>query len=140
MGRAARAAAGGPAAADAAARVARARAASRRTTRYFIDVYQTHDQPPATQVVDATNGKVVAQLAKSDMTKYTQLGFKKAEQFTFKAADGKTTLYGQLSFPSNFDPSKKYPTLLSVYGGPASGSNVPTENFAGPSATPSTAS
>ena len=37
----------------------------------------------------------------------------------------------QISFPSNFDPSKKYPTLVSVYGGPASGSNVPTENFAG---------
>ena len=101
--------------------------------KYFIDVYQTHDQPPATQLVDATNGKVVAQLAKSDMTKYDEIGFKRAEQFTFKAADGKTTLFGEISFPSNFDPSKKYPTLLSVYGGPASGSNVPTENFAGPS-------
>ena len=103
--------------------------------RYFIDVYQTHDQPPATQLVDATTGRVLAQIAKSDMTKYTEIGFKKAEQFTYKAADGQTTLYGQLSFPSNFDPTKKYPTLLSVYGGPASGSNVPTENFAGPNAT-----
>ncbi len=101
--------------------------------KYFIDVYQTHDQPPATELVDATTGKVVAELAKSDMTKYDQIGFKKAEQFTFKAADGNTTLYGEISFPSNFDPSKKYPTLLSVYGGPASGSNVPTENFSGPS-------
>ena len=35
--------------------------------KYFVDVYQTHDQPPATQLVDAT-GKVVAQLAKSDLT------------------------------------------------------------------------
>ncbi len=45
------------------------------------------------------------------------------------AADGKTTLYGQISFPSNFDPSKKYPTLCRVYGGPASGSNVPTREL-----------
>ena len=60
----------------------------------------------------------------------TQLGLKKVEMFTYKAADGKTTLYGTIAFPSNFDPSKKYPTLMSVYGGPASGSNVPTETFA----------
>ena len=31
--------------------------------RYFIDVYQTHDLPPATRLVDATNGKVVSELA-----------------------------------------------------------------------------
>ena len=35
--------------------------------KFFVDVYQTHNEPPATQVVDMT-GKVVAQLAKSDMT------------------------------------------------------------------------
>jgi dipeptidyl-peptidase-4 len=60
---------------------------------------------------------------------------KKVEMFTYKAADGATTLYGTIAFPSTFDPSKKYPTLVSVYGGPASGSNVPTETFATPSAT-----
>ena len=36
--------------------------------KYFIDVYQTHDVPPVTRVVDA-KGKVVAELAKSDLTK-----------------------------------------------------------------------
>ncbi len=102
--------------------------------KYFIDVYQTHDTPAATELVDASvaGGKVVAQLATANTAAYTSAGFKKAEQFTYLSADGKTTLYGQISFPSNFDPSKKWPTLVSVYGGPASGSNVPTENFAGP--------
>ena len=47
--------------------------------------------------------------------------------FTYLAADGKTTLYGTISFPSNFDPTKKYPSLASVYGGP--GSAVTSENF-----------
>src|SRR5262249_22563336 len=65
--------------------------------KYFVDVYQTHDQPPATELIDAASGKVVAQLAKSDLTKFNQIGFKKAEQFAYKAADGKTTLYGQIS-------------------------------------------
>ncbi len=72
----------------------------------------------------------MAQLAKSDLTKFDQLGLKKVEMFTYIAADGKTTLYGTIAFPSNFDPTKKYPTLVAVYGGPASGSNVPTESFA----------
>jgi dipeptidyl-peptidase-4 len=99
--------------------------------KYFVDVYQTHDQPPASQLVDATNGRVVAQIAKSDTTKFDQLGLKKVEMFTYKAADGKTTLYGSITFPSNFDPAKKYPALASVYGGP--GSAVTNENFAMPS-------
>lgn len=97
--------------------------------KFFIDTYQTHNTPVATQLVD-TAGKVVAQLAKADTTKFDALNLKKAEQFTYLSADGKTTLYGQIQFPSNFDPTKKYPTLIPVYGGPASGSNVPTENFA----------
>ena len=102
--------------------------------KHFTNVYQTHNEAPATQLVDATSGKVVAQIAKSDLTNFNALGLKKVEQFTYKAADGQTTLYGTIAFPSNFDPSRKYPTLVPVYGGPASGSNVPTENFATPNA------
>jgi dipeptidyl-peptidase-4 len=100
----------------------------------FTDVYQTHNEPPATQLVDAASGKVLAQIASSDLARFNELGLKKVEQFTYKAADGQTTLYGTIAFPSNFDPSRKYPTLVPVYGGPASGSNVPTETFATPSA------
>ncbi|HEX5069181.1 MAG TPA: DPP IV N-terminal domain-containing protein [Vicinamibacterales bacterium] len=102
--------------------------------KFFTDVYQTHDTPAATQLVDAS-GKVVAQLAKSDLAKFNAIGLKKVEMFTYKAAYGATTLYGTIAFPSTFDPSRKYPTLVSVYGGPASGSSVPTETFATPSAT-----
>lgn len=101
--------------------------------KFFIDTYQTHNTPAATQLVDMT-GKVVAQLAKADTTKFDALKLHKAEQFTYLSADGKTTLFGQIQFPSNFDPTKKYPTLVPVYGGPASGSNVPTETFAAPNA------
>jgi dipeptidyl-peptidase-4 len=101
---------------------------------YFVDVYQTHDTPPATRLVD-TRGKVVAELAQSDLTRYTQLGFKKAEMFTYMAADGKTRLHGLIQFPSGFDPSKKYPALLAVYGGPASASNTARETFVAPNAT-----
>jgi dipeptidyl-peptidase-4 len=100
--------------------------------RYFVDVYQTHSLPPATRLVDATTGKPVVELAASDMTKFDELGLKKAEMFTFTAADGKTTLRGLISFPSNFDPAKKYPVLVPVYGGPASAGNTARETFVGP--------
>jgi len=39
---------------------------------------------------------------------------------TIKAADGKTDLYYRLITPPNMEPSKKYPTLVYVYGGPHS--------------------
>ena len=95
--------------------------------KYFVDVAQTHDVAPFTRLLDA-KGKVVAELAKSDLTKFDQLGLKKTELFSYKAADGITDLYGMLSFPSTFDPAKKYPLLVSVYAGPAT--NGARETFA----------
>ncbi len=100
--------------------------------RFFVDVAQTHDTPPVTRLIDS-DGNTVAELARSDMTKFDQLGLKKVEMFTYTAADGKTPLHGLIHFPSNFDPSKKYPALASVYGGPASAAT--SERFALPSAT-----
>jgi dipeptidyl-peptidase 4 len=97
--------------------------------KYFVDVYQTHDRAPATRLVDAVTGRTVAELAAPDMTKFDRLGLKKSELFTYQAADGKTTLHGLLMFPSNFDPTKKYPTLVSVYGGPAAANNCARETF-----------
>jgi len=98
---------------------------------HFVDVAQTHDTPPVTRLIDS-DGKVLAELAKSDTTKFDQLGLKKVEMFIYTAADGKTELHGLIHFPSNFDPSKKYPALASVYGGPASPAT--SERFTLPSA------
>ncbi|BBE19939.1 dipeptidyl peptidase IV [Aquipluma nitroreducens] len=38
--------------------------------------------------------------------------------FTIKAADGATDLYCRMIKPNNFDPAKKYPVIVYVYGGP----------------------
>lgn len=100
-------------------------------SRYFTDVYQTHDTPAATRLADAASGTVIAEIAKSDTTKWNALGLKTVELFSYTAADGRTPLYGFLHVPSNFDPSKKYPVLVSVYGGPESA--VTRETFVTPS-------
>jgi dipeptidyl-peptidase-4 len=123
----------GPAGAPAPAPAASSTCGISPDNRYFVDVYQTHDTPPATRVVDAATGKPVAEVAQSDLTKFDTLGLKKAEMFTYKSADGSTTLRGLIQFPSTFDPAKKYPALVSVYGGPASASNTARETFVTPS-------
>ena len=102
--------------------------------KYFVDVYQTHDTPASTRIVDAENGRVVADLAAGDLARFNELGLRKAEMFTFTAADRTTTLHGIVQFPSTFDPAKRYPALLSVYGGPEFTSDTARETFVTPNA------
>lgn len=97
--------------------------------KHFIDVVQAHDAPPVTRLCDA-EGVELAELACSDLTKYEQLGLRRVELLRFKAADGKTELFGLLHRPSDFDPKKTYPLLVSVYAGPAT--NGASEVFALP--------
>jgi len=101
--------------------------------KYFVDIAETHDQAPVTRLMDA-NGQQVAELTRTDLARFNELGLKKVEMYTYTAADGKTPLHGMIHYPSNFDPNKKYPVLVTVYGGPASASNTATERFTVPSA------
>jgi dipeptidyl-peptidase-4 len=97
--------------------------------RHFVDVAQTHDSPPVTRVMDS-RGRTVAEIAASDLTKFEELGLKRVELFTYKAADSTTLLHGMLHRPSNFDSTRSYPVLVSVYGGPAT--NGARETFTVP--------
>jgi dipeptidyl-peptidase-4 len=97
--------------------------------KYFVDVYQTHDIPAATRLVDAVTGTPLEEVAKSDLTRFDELGLKRAEMFTYTAADGRTTLRGLIQFPSTFTETKKYPVLVSVYGGPEFASTSARETF-----------
>lgn len=99
--------------------------------KFFVDVAQKHDIAPFTNLIDA-KGKVVAELTKSDMSNFEELDLKKVEVFTFTSKDGVTELHGMIHFPSDFDPSKKYPVILSNYGGPAT--NAFRETFVYPDA------
>lgn len=96
---------------------------------YFVDVAQTHDEPPFSQVVEVAGARPVGQLARSDYSKADSIGLRKLEMFSFLAADGKTQLFGSIECPPHFDPAKKYPVLVPVYGGPRASMFVPTETF-----------
>lgn len=88
--------------------------------RHFVDVAQTATTAPVSRLLDA-EGRLVAEIAKSDLSRFEAMGLRRVERFTFPAADGKTMLHGTLSFPSDFDPQKRYPLVVSVYAGPESG-------------------
>ena len=89
--------------------------------RYFVDVYSTPTQPQTT-VVRNSDGKVVVEVAKQDITKLVAAGWVPPVPIAVKARDGKTDLYGFMFKPTNFDASKKYPIVNNVYPGPQTGS------------------
>ena len=98
----------------------------------FVDVYQTHDTAPAARLVDAADGRVISAIAQADASRLEAMDVKRAELFTFTAADGMTTLRGVLQFPSHFDPARRYPALVGVYGGPEFNALTARETFVGP--------
>lgn len=97
----------------------------------FVDVEQDLDTPAFTTLRDSS-GRLLDTVAKPDASQFEKLGLKKVKRIVFKAADGVTDLYGYVEYPSDFDPKKKYPLLVSVYGGPESGAS--SERFLFPNA------
>ncbi|RZA17969.1 MAG: S9 family peptidase [Lysobacteraceae bacterium] len=92
-----------------------------RDGKRFVDVYSTIDTAPVALLRDA-DGKQVAELARTDLSRLKAAGWVAPESFTVKARDGKTDLYGQMFKPSNFDATKKYPIVTYIYPGPQVGS------------------
>jgi dipeptidyl-peptidase 4 len=95
--------------------------------QYFVDTYSTPAKPPVA-VLRAADGSLLLELEKADASKLLATGWKPPMSFTVKGRDGITDLYGMLFRPSNFDESRKYPIINSIYPGPQSGS-VGTRSF-----------
>ena len=89
--------------------------------KYFVDAYSRPTEPQTTVVRDS-NGKVVMEVAKQDISKLVAYGWVPPVPIKVKARDGKTDLYGLMFKPSHFDASKKYPIVNNVYPGPQTGS------------------
>ena len=83
---------------------------------WLVDTWQEPDLPRACAVTNTKTGKsTLLQTAPNPWEEWYQPIF---EQGTVLAADGETTLYWRMVKPADFDPSKKYPTVIYVYGGP----------------------
>jgi dipeptidyl aminopeptidase/acylaminoacyl peptidase len=88
---------------------------------YFIDSYSKPDVPPVTVFRDL-NGKLIAELEKTDISRLSAAGWKPVTPFSVIAHDGKTEIYGLMYTPTNLDPNKKYPIIDYIYPGPQGGS------------------
>ena len=86
---------------------------------YYTDLYQGFDQPYEGKLYKA-NGKEVRTLLTSNIDKVEENGLEKPELFMFKSADGSEDLVALIYKPADFDPNKKYPVVLPLYGGPES--------------------
>ncbi|HRN53017.1 MAG TPA: DPP IV N-terminal domain-containing protein [Gemmatimonadaceae bacterium] len=90
--------------------------------RWIIDTYSQANVPPVTVLRDGNTGRVVRELARTDISRLTAAGWKAPQPFTVKARDGQTDLYGLMFTPTNIDSTKKYPIINYIYPGPQGGS------------------
>lgn len=87
------------------------------SSKFFVDSYSRVDMEPINVVRDR-KGKVILELEKADLEALYDFGWKKPERFKVKAADGVTDIYGVMWKPADFDSTKVYPIISSVYPGP----------------------
>lgn len=84
----------------------------------FVDTWSTLSEPPVTVLRKASDGSVLMELEKADISQLVAAGWKAPEVFVAKGRDGKTDIWGIIVRPLNFDPAKKYPVIESIYAGP----------------------
>ena len=84
--------------------------------QWLVDYYQEPDVPRNIDIIDTRSTKHITYFQAPDPWQ----GYDVPEYRcgTIKADDGTTDLYYRMVMPVNFDPTKKYPTVVYVYGGP----------------------
>ena len=84
---------------------------------YLIDKFTSFSVPREISILP-TNGKKGVNLLTATDPMYEQYNMPEITIGTIKAADEVTDLYYRLIKPVDFDPNKKYPAIIYVYGGP----------------------
>lgn len=84
--------------------------------QFAFDQYSNTNTPNVAQLLNLKNGTKKVLLNAENP--YVGFNMPKAEIFTIKSADKTTDLYTRIIKPTNFDPNKKYPVIVYVYGGP----------------------
>ena len=87
----------------------------------LVDTYSTTTNPPIT-VLRNGNGEKIMDLETADISELKENSWQEPIEFSVKARDNKTDIYGIMCVPSHYDASKKYPVLNYIYPGPQSGS------------------
>jgi dipeptidyl aminopeptidase/acylaminoacyl peptidase len=92
--------------------------------KYFVDTYSRVDVAPVSELRTLSDGALVAEIERGDISDLLKAGWRAPEGFTAKGRDGQTDIWGVIVRPTTFDPSRKYPVIENIYAGPQ-GSFVP---------------
>ena len=87
--------------------------------KYFITTYSNLSTPAKMALVD-NNGKAIRQLGDSKGPDFDKYNVAKTELKYYKTRDG-LELPMTISMPVHMEPGKRYPILISIYGGPNAG-------------------
>lgn len=83
---------------------------------YFVDNYST-PQNPDTVLLRKSGGEIVQTLYQPDRAPLDAMGWSPGIEFTIKAADGVTDLYGVLYLPPNASTPQSIPIVDAIYAG-----------------------
>ena len=92
--------------------------------KFYVDTWSRVDQAPISQLRRSEDRKVLMNLEQGDASALVAAGWRAPEVFTTKGRDGATDIWGVIYRPTNFDASRKYPVVETIYAGPQ-GSFVP---------------
>jgi dipeptidyl aminopeptidase/acylaminoacyl peptidase len=87
------------------------------TGAWFADVHSSRERPPVSEVAAADGGSRFTYL-QADAGALLRTGYRPPEGFTALADDGAARIHGVIFKPYDFDPSRRYPVINFVYGGP----------------------
>lgn len=87
--------------------------------KQFITTYSNVSTPPKQALLD-NNGKLIREIADSKSPDFGKFAIGKTEMITIPTDDG-YLLPAVITYPVNFDESKQYPVIFSIYGGPNAG-------------------
>lgn len=88
--------------------------------KYFITTYSNATTPQKITLLD-NKGKIVRELGDTKGAEMDNYNLAKTELIRIKSEDGLFELPAVVTWPMNMDPNKKYPILVSIYGGPNAG-------------------
>ncbi|MFM9001538.1 MAG: prolyl oligopeptidase family serine peptidase [Opitutia bacterium] len=86
--------------------------------RTLIDIASRVDRPPSFTLRRTTDGGAVALLHRGDTRALEASGWTPTVPFVAKDRDGRFDIWGVVTRPHPFDPSKKYPVIENIYAGP----------------------
>ncbi len=97
---------------------------------YFVTNYSNSTTPNRLALVN-NKGKIIKELGSAKDESFDDYQFAKTELIRVKSDDGIYDLPMKVTWPVNMDKSKKYPVLVSIYGGPNSTGVMDTWSLGG---------